>query len=912
MDLFKFKNIFLILATVTIGSIQAYGQPELEVPDIEFETFTLDNGLTVVVHEDRKVPMVAVNIWYHVGSKNEKPGKTGFAHLFEHLMFNGTENYNAEYFEPFEKIGATDQNGTTNSDRTNYFQNVPTNALDLALWMESERMGHILNVIDQDKLDEQRGVVQNEKRQGENQPYGQVWNAIGEAVFPKGHPYSWSVIGSMDDLNAATLDDVKEWFETYYGPTNAVLALAGDIDVETAKIKVQEYFGDIPGGPPLTKPKKWIAKRSEQTREVMEDNVPQTRIYKVWNVAEDGTNEAQALDLASSTLAGSKNSPLYQELVYKTGLASGVSAFYYGREIAGLFVIVATVASGQNPDEVEKVIDDTLEKYLQRGPDTKLLKNIKTSSISSLTNGLQRIGGFGGKSDILATYQTLYGDAGAFREQLSIYLNTSAVDIKKAANKWLTSGDYVLSIVPAKKTSVVKSQVDRTKGIPYPTEKLSYSFPKIQSAVLDNGSKLVLAERNDLPLVNLEVVFNKGWAIESNEQQGLANFTMSMMDEGTKKYSSLDFAEAQERLGSGIGYGSSIDTTYASLSSMKVNLEATLDLFKEGLLNPIFPQAELDKVKKRWLDSIDQQLNNPGSVANRKIRGLVYGEGHPYAKESSSGLKETVEQFTREDLIQMHSLLTNPSDSTFIVTGDISLNDATELLNKKFNDWTSQASDINPIDLFTVEDQSEPRVFLIDKPGAIQSYILAAQLLPPTNSDDDILIDYMNYAIAGSFTSRINMNLREDKSWSYGVRTSTGYSQGQRLMRMTAPVQTDKTAPAILEVLREYNQYVNDSPITADELSKIKNARTLRLPGQYETLGALLGGMEDIVKYNRDFDYLDTIADKRNAILLEDVRSASKKYLDTNKWTWVIVGDLAQIESPVRELNIGKVEILTN
>ena len=912
MDLFKFKNIFLILATVTIGSIQAYGQPELEVPDIEFETFTLDNGLTVVVHEDRKVPMVAVNIWYHVGSKNEKPGKTGFAHLFEHLMFNGTENYNAEYFEPFEKIGATDQNGTTNSDRTNYFQNVPTNALDLALWMESERMGHILNVIDQDKLDEQRGVVQNEKRQGENQPYGQVWNAIGEAVFPKGHPYSWSVIGSMDDLNAATLDDVKEWFETYYGPTNAVLALAGDIDVETAKIKVQEYFGDIPGGPPLTKPKKWIAKRSEQTREVMEDNVPQTRIYKVWNVAEDGTNEAQALDLASSTLAGSKNSPLYQELVYKTGLASGVSAFYYGREIAGLFVIVATVASGQDPDEVEKVIDDTLEKYLQRGPDNKLLKNIKTSSISSLTNGLQRIGGFGGKSDILATYQTLYGDAGAFREQLSIYLNTSAVDIKKAANKWLTSGDYVLSIVPAKKTSVVKSQVDRTKGIPYPTEKLSYSFPKIQSAVLDNGSKLVLAERNDLPLVNLEVVFNKGWAIESNEQQGLANFTMSMMDEGTKKYSSLDFAEAQERLGSGIYYGSSIDTTYASLSSMKVNLEATLDLFKEGLLNPIFPQAELDKVKKRWLDSIDQQLNNPGSVANRKIRGLVYGEGHPYAKESSSGLKETVEQFTREDLIQMHSLLTNPSDSTFIVTGDISINEATELLNKKFNDWTSQASDINPIDLFTVEDQSEPRVFLIDKPGAIQSYILAAQLLPPTNSDDDILIDYMNYAIAGSFTSRINMNLREDKSWSYGVRTSTGYSQGQRLMRMTAPVQTDKTAPAILEVLREYNQYVNDSPITADELSKIKNARTLRLPGQYETLGALLGGMEDIVKYNRDFDYLDTIADKRNAILLEDVRSASKKYLDTNKWTWVIVGDLAQIESPVRELNIGKVEILTN
>ena len=912
MKIAKTKNILFVLITFSVSTLFAYGQTKLDVPDIEYDTFTLNNGLTVVVHEDRKVPMVAVNVWYHVGSKNEKVGKTGFAHLFEHLMFNGTENYNAEYFEPFEKIGATDQNGTTNNDRTNYFQNVPTNALDLALWMESERMGHILNVIDQEKLDEQRGVVQNEKRQGENQPYGQVFNAIGKAVFPKGHPYSWSVIGSMEDLNAATLDDVKEWFETYYGPTNAVIALAGDIDLETAKIKVQEYFGDIQAGPPLTKPKKWIAKRTEQTREVMEDNVPQTRIYKVWNVPEDGTAEAQALDLASSTLAGSKNSPLYQELVYKKGLATGVSAFYYGREIAGLFIISATVAPGQDVNEVENVIDATLQKYLKTGPNSKLLKNTKTSTIAGLTNGLQRIGGFGGKSDILATYQTLYGDAGAFKKILAMYLDTSASDVKKAANKWLSSGDYVLTIVPAAKTSVVKSLVDRSKGIPYPTEKLSYSFPTIQSAILENGSKLVLAERNDLPLVQLEIVFNNGYAIESDNELGLVNFTMSMVDEGTDKYNSLEFAEMQESLGSGIGFGSSIDTTYASMSSLKVNLEKTLDLFKEGLLNPTFPQVELDKVKKRWLAGIDQELNSPASMANREIRTLVYGSGHPYAKASSSGVKNTVENFTREDLQGMYAKLTNPNDATFIVTGDISLADATELLNKKFSNWKSPDKAIVQVDLFNVNDQASPRVFLIDKPGAIQSYILAAQLLPPTNSDDDILIDYMNYAIAGSFTSRLNMNLREDKSWSYGVRTSTGYSQGQRLMRMTAPVQTDKTAPAISEILREYNEYINSSPINEEELSKIKNARTLRLPGQYETLGALLGGIEDIVKYNRDFDYLDTIADKRNSIKLEDVQSATTKYLDTNKWTWVIVGDLNEIENPVRDLNIGPVKVIEN
>ena len=773
-------------------------------------------------------------------------------------------------------------------------------------------MGHILDVIDEDKLDEQRGVVQNEKRQGENSPYGKAFNSINTGAFPKGHPYSWSVIGSMEDLNAATLDDVKEWFETYYGPTNAVIALAGDIDLETAKIKVQEYFGDIQGGPPLTKPKKWIAKRTEQTREIMEDNVPQTRIYKVWNVPEDGTPEAQALELAASTLSGSKNSPLYQELVYKTGLATSASAFYYGREIAGLFIISATVAPNQDAAKVESIIDSTLEKFLKTGPNAKLLKNTKTSTIAGLTNGLQRIGGFGGKSDILATYQTLYGDAGAFRNILEMYLDTSAKEVKQAANKWLSSGDYVLSIVPAAKTSVVKSKVDRTKGIPYPTEKLSYSFPKIQSTVLDNGSKLVLAERNDLPLVQLEVVFNNGYAVESNDELGLVNFTMSMVDEGTKKYNSLEFAEMQESLGSGIGFGSSIDTTYASMSSLKVNLEQTLDLFKEGLLNPTFPQVELDKVKKRWLAGIDQELNSPASMANREIRTLVYGSGHPYAKASSSGIKSTVEAFKREDLIDMYSKLTNPNDATFIITGDISLDEATQLLNNKFTDWTSLNQTSAKVDLFNVEDQASPRVFLIDKPGAIQSYILAAQLLPPTNSDDDILIDYMNYAIAGSFTSRLNMNLREDKSWSYGVRTSTGYSQGQRLMRMTAPVQTDKTAPAILEILREYDEYINTTPINADELSKIKNARTLRLPGQYETLSALLGGIEDIVKYNRDFNYLDTIADKRNSIKLEDVRLASTKYLDTNKWTWVIVGDLKEIEGPIRELNIGNLEIISN
>ncbi|HXE82447.1 MAG TPA: pitrilysin family protein, partial [Gemmatimonadales bacterium] len=289
---------------------------------IPYQKFVLKNGLTLLVHEDHKAPIVAVNIWYHVGSKNERPGRTGFAHLFEHLMFNGSEHFNTDYFQALEPLGATDLNGTTNEDRTNYFQNVPTSALDVVLWMESDRMGHLVGVIDQGRLDEQRGVVQNEKRQGENEPYGKVDLLMTEGTYPAGHPYSWSVIGSMEDLNAAKLDDVKEWFKTYYGPNNAVIVLAGDITPDVARQKVEQYFGDIPAGPPIAKQDTWIARRSGTHREVMQDRVPQGRIYKEWNIPEFGSADADYLDMVTDVLAQGKTSRLYKRLVYDAQIAT--------------------------------------------------------------------------------------------------------------------------------------------------------------------------------------------------------------------------------------------------------------------------------------------------------------------------------------------------------------------------------------------------------------------------------------------------------------------------------------------------------------------------------------------------------------------------------------------------------------
>ena len=897
-----------VINIMFIISIQASSLAEL--PEIKYESFKLDNGLTVIVHEDKKVPMVAVNVWYHVGSKNEKLGKTGFAHLFEHLMFNGTENYNNEYFEPFEKIGSTDQNGTTNSDRTNYFQNVPTNALDLALWMESDRMGHLLGVVDQEKLDEQRGVVQNEKRQGENQPYGKAFTRISESAFPKGHPYSWSTIGSMDDLDAASLEDVQDWFKTYYGPNNAVLALAGDIDLETAKLKVAKYFGDIPSGPPLIKPEKWIAKRSEEKREVMFDDVPQARIYKIWNVPERDTEAAAHFDLASSVLVGGKNSPLYKELVYEKQIATSVSSFYYDREIAGMFFIVADVVAGVDPADVESAMDDVMATFIKRGPNPKLLKAEKTKILAGFIRGIQRIGGFGGKSDLLATCQTYTGDPGCYQKNAAYLDAVTPSKMKATFAEWIDDTPYVLTILPTDKYTVGETDLDRSSGVPYPTQKVEFQFPKLQTATLSNGAKVVLAQRKGVPLVEMNFQFNFGYAQENNDELGYTNFMMGMLNEGTKKYSSLEFDEVLDSLGSNLGFGSGLDTSVASLSSLKANLSQTLDLAKEALINPTFPEKEIERIKKETLAGIIQEENRPASIAYRNIGKLLYGEEHPYGKPlTGSGISETISSITRANIMDVHSRAINSAHLTFAVAGDIEMKELVDLLESKFGDWSAN-SDSGLKTLTTVELPDNRTVYLIDKPNAQQSYIVAGQLLPPSATDEEIEIDYMNYAIGGSFTARLNMNLREDKSWSYGVRTRLGDAKGQRAMLVTAPVQTDKTSESMAEIVKEYADYLSTKPITQDELAKGKASKTLRLPGQFETLGALKGGVSGIVTYDRDLDYLDQLPALLDEPSLTQVQAKAQKYIKPNQWTWLIVGDLSKIEEPIRALNLGEVKVI--
>jgi len=904
-----FKNYFLYLMIV-FSPLSVIASEEL--PDIKYDKFTLPNGLRVIVHEDRKIPVVAVNVWYHVGSKDELPGKTGFAHLFEHLMFNGTENYNNEYFGPFQQVGATNMNGTTNNDRTNYFENVPTPALDLALWMESDRMGHLLGVINQEKLDEQRGVVQNEKRQGENQPYGRVFIQASKATFPVGHPYSWTTIGSMEDLNAATLEDVQLWFKTYYGPNNAVLSLAGDINVDEAKKIVTKYFGDIPPGPSPIKKKKWIAKRSGEKREIMYDRVPNARIYKVWNTPEIGSREHAHFELLASLLTGGKNSALYQELVYKRQLATSVTAFYYDREIAGQFWVAVDLANGRSLDDLEDAMDKALSDFFKKGPSAKRLKNTKTSIRASSIKGLQRVGGFGGKSDLLAYSEVYSGNPGAYLEFINGIMEITNKEIKETANTWLTDGAYILSVIPEENRSYnSEPSADRSK-LPFPTEFPELDLPEIQRAKLSNGLEVVLAERHDVPMINLSFQIKSGHATDPIGQPGLANFTMSMLTEGSKNFDALELSDQLEELGTDLYTNTGLDSSSINISSLKSSFEESIEIMFEVITEPTFDQEEIDRKKIRWLAAIDQSLSTPNGMVSNLIPEILYGEDHPYAKPfSGNGTRESIQWMSRDDLINYKNRFIAPSNGTLILVGDTNLDEVLPILEAQFGSWTeNRMLKGAQLDYAINKESDSRRVFLIDKPGAVQSLIVAGQLMPGMRTSDEIDIDLMNRVIGGSFTSRLNMNLREDKSWSYGVRTRLSQYKGPRPMLVSAPVQTDKTVDSIQEIIREYDEYLSSNPAKNEELEVIVNDLSLGLIGDFETFGSLMSGLSGIVSFDREDDFLDNLPTKYRSMTINDINAAAQRYINPSIWTWVIVGDLSKIEQGIRELDLGEIEIL--
>jgi len=881
------------------------GPPQalIDAVDIPYEQFTLPNGLRVIVHTDRKVPMVATSIWYHVGSKDEPEGKTGFAHLFEHIMFEGSEHVK-DFDKPLEDAGATGMNGTTWFDRTNYLQNVPTGALELALFLESDRMGHLLGAIDKAKLDQQRGVVQNEKRQGDNEPYGMVEYEILEALFPEGHGYRHSTIGSMADLDAASLEDVKNWFRTWYGPNNAVLVLAGDIDAAAARPLVEKYFGDIPPGPPIKRMKEAVPEHVNAQREVMQDRVAQARLYRVWAVPGRLDPQAPPLDVAATILAGGNSSRFFNDLVRDKKLATGVRGYVQAHESVGMFQLEVDVAPGVDPKAANARVDELLAQFLRDGPTADEVARVATRAVAGTIRGLEQVGGFGGKAAVLAEGALYAGDPGFYKTELQRYAQATPEAVLGASRRWIADGAYELTVLPFGSPQAAGQGADRSK-LPGVAGAKDLDFPEVERARLSNGIEVVFARRATVPVVNMSLSFDAGIAADSREKPGVANLTMALLDEGTGRRSAVEIAETAERLGASIGMGNDTDASRVTLSALRTNLAPSVELWADIVRNPAFLPTEIERLRGITLARIQNELDQPQALALRVLPPMLYGPQHPYGVPlTGSGTPEGVRAAAREDLAAFHATWLRPDNATIFAVGDTTLAELTPVLERAFGDWRAPDAPKGAKRFATAAPPAASRIVLLDRPGSPQSFILAGYPLPVTGKDDPLALYSANEVLGGAFLARINQNLREAKGWSYGAFTAVRGAVEQMPFIVQAPVQTDKTAASIREILREIEAYRGRRGTTPEELARVIQGNVRSLPSSFETAASVLGSIERNKIYGRPDDYQERLSDRYRSLTAPDLDAAADRYIDPSKLVWVVVGDRAKIEGELKALGL--------
>lgn len=896
----KLTAALTVLIAFCVTSVPAALAQNIDLP---YQKFVLPNGLTVLVHEDHKAPVVAVDIWYHVGSKNEKPGKTGFAHLFEHLMFGGSANLPGSYIKAMESIGATTLNGTTNVDRTNFFETVPTSALEFALFAESDRMGHL--DVTQHTLDLQRGVVQNEKREDENQPYAIEDELTVKNTYPASHPYSHTVIGSMADLNAASLADVQKWFKTYYGPSNATLVLAGDITLDRAKELVTKYFGNIPPGPPVAHEDVWIAKMSGTHIEQAQDRVPQPRVSSTWNVPEYGSADADYLDLVSDVLSSGKDSRLYRRLVYDSQVATSVDAYVDENEIGSQFSISVMAKPGSDIPKIRQAVQQELDKFIASGPTPEELQRVKTDYEANLIRSLDPAFA---QANLLAKGQVFRGNPNQYKMSLQRVRNATAQDLQGAAKRWLSDGVYRLTINPYPPFKATGVGVNRSHP-PAVGAASVLKLPPFQRATLSNGLKIVLTERHELPLVNFAMLVNAGYAADALATPGTASMASALLTYGTNHYTALQISDELQRLGAQLRSTAGIDQSVVTLSALRRNLDPSLALFADVLLHPSFPQADFLRQQKLQIARIQQEKSIPIYEAIRVLPPLLFGSRNPYgAPLTGSGTVTTVSALTRADIVKFHDTWFKPDNATLVIVGDTTMAQIKPALEKAFGAWKSGSVPQKTIPKVAEPEQSS--VYIVNKPGALQSTIIVGAVAPPRNSQDEAALETWNDILGGSFSGRLNMDIREDKHWSYGVQSLYIGARKQRPFLIVAPVQTDKTKDALAELDLDLKNISGSQPPNEKELKQAAADETRRLAGSFETIGELEQGVESIVDHNLPDDYYSTFATKVRALNTEDLKQAGKSFFNPDHIVWVIVGDRAKIEAGVRSLNLGTVHFI--
>ena len=886
--------------------------------DIPYQQFTLKNGLRVVVHTDRKAPVVAVSVWYDVGSKHEPKGKTGFAHLFEHLMFNGSENAPGDFFEPLKQVGATDYNGTTYFDRTNYFETVPTAALNRALFLESDRMGYLTGAITQTVLDEQRGVVQNEKRQGDNQPYGLIRYKLTEGLFPATHPYGHTTIGSMADLDAASLGDVKSWFKDHYGPNNAVLVLAGDIDLATARGLVEKYFGGIPAGPKSVAPPAPVPVLAAPKAEVMKDRVAAALVIKAWPVPGLNDPAAVPLDVAASVLGGLASSRLDNILVKREKLAVQVGADNSSFAQVGNFTINAVVRPGVDPATVAKRIDSILADFMRTGPTANEVQRVVTTTLADRIEGLQSVGGFGGKAVALAQGELYSNDPGFYKKQLALLAAQTPASVKAAADQWLSKPAYMLTVVPGARDAYDEAVVPpkanvvpapeaapkNTRGpLPAVGDVAGLSFPKVERATLANGITLVYANRTTVPITEAVISFDAGIAADVADKLGTQQLTLAMLDEGTSKLDSIAIAEAKERLGLDIGSGSSADRTTLSFAAPSANLIPGLQLWADIVRDPAFDDGEIARVKTQQLTQIAQELTSPEGLAARTLPPIVYGAGSPYAKSRGSGDAAAVATLTRADLVAFRNAWLRPDKATIFVVSDRPLGEVKTDLDRVFGDWKMAGAAGRKV-FRSDKSLPAPRIILVDRPDSPQSLIAAGLRTGLVGTDELLPVITANDALGGSFLSRINMDLRETKHWSYGVSGRFQRNAEAAPYTLRAPVQADQTGASIAALRQDVTAFVTTQPLTQAEFERSVTGAVRALSGEFETSSDVLQAMQTNDLYRRPDDYYATITQKYRALTRPQLDTAIRGAIDPKRFTWVVIGDAKVVRPQLDSLGL--------
>jgi zinc protease len=896
--------LFLVLAVILLAPAQSHAA---SLPEVKFEKYRLANGLEVILHEDHSLPMVSVNVWYHVGSKNEKPGRTGFAHLFEHMMFQGSKNRNKEY--TFDEVGGV-RNGSTSEDRTNYWENIPPNYLEKAIWMEADRLGFLLPAMDQKKLDNQRDVVKNERRQRlENEPYNKIFDLLPPLMYPPGHPYSWTAIGSMADLTAASMEDVSEFFRMYYAPNNASLCVAGDFNPTEAKQWIEKYFGPIPPGPSIDRLETWIPKLDGVRRVNVEDNVNLARIYMAWHSPAQYASGDAEFDLLANILTDGKSSRLYKSLVYEKQLAQDVSAVQDSNELGSTFYVIVTARQGVELEELERSIDSELRAVLDRGVTAAELKSAQDNYEADYVRSLEQVGGFGGRADRLNAYNVMLGDPGKFQWDLDRYTNATASEIIQHAKKSLNFNErLILYVVPQGKLTAPQDALDRTIE-PKPGSEPSYSPPKIQRAKLSNGMELLLVEDHGLPLVQANLVLKSGWANDPADRPGAASLTAELLDEGTTTKNALQISETAQNLGADLTTTSSFDGSRVNLNILKRNLDQAFLLMSDIVVNPTFPDAELERQRKIYLGRIAQEAKQPTTSALITFMRTLYGKDHPYGQPfTGSGTEASIKAIQRDDLVSYYRNNYFPNNSAMVIAGDLTMEEAKAKVEKAFGSW--KQGNVENVSIPEAPQIAKTQVFIVDKPEAPQSMVVVGQPFIKRDDPDYETLMLINNALGGKFTSRINMNLREDKGFSYGASSSFLALRSSGPFYAAAPVQTQSTKESIVELLKEVRDIGTTRPLTQQEIEDSKNNITKRYPQNFQTLSAIASQLSNIYLYNLPDDEWSRYLTKIAAVTPDSAVNAAKAHIKPDGILIVVVGDRKKIEPAIKELNLGEVQVL--